>query len=683
VQALHRALIAGMPTQVGHRGDKGVYEAPRQRRFQLFPASPLAKQPPPWVLVAGLLDTSKVWGLMAARIEPDWIIAELPHLLARKHFDPHWSRKQGRVIGSEQISLFGLVLAPRRPVHYGGLYPAEAREIFVRQGLVPGEVDCRAAFLKRNLATLEKAREEEAKLRRAGLVADEDWMARWYLDRLPPEINSVAGLDAWYGKLPADKRRGLEWSLADLLPGEGSEAERFPRYFVLGDARLALHYRFEPGHPEDGVTLDVPLHLLRALDPSRLGWLVPGLVEEKAAALIRGLPKALRRNFVPAPDFARAFAEAHPQPEADSLEGSLARFLSRVTGVEVTALDFAGIVPEPHLRMNLRLADRGGRILAMSRDLDELLSRFGERAERAFAAHAAEGLAREGLTAFPEQPLPASVPGAAGVPAYPALVDEGGRVALRVFADPVQARDEHGRGVRRLAQLALADRVRQARKQLPVSPTLALLYATIEGFRQEAGQAPAHEHLREDLVQSALAEGLAEGLEGIRDRAAFESRVADTGRRLFGLAMERLKLAEDILGRVAAIKPKLEAPLMGWAKANLDDLRATLDGLVPPGFLRDTPAPALAELPRYLRALELRAERALRDPVRDQARMLELKPFVDALAAARADGRAERPEWQALRWDLEELRVQLFAQELGTRRPVSAKRLARQLAALT
>jgi ATP-dependent helicase HrpA len=683
VQALHRALIAGMPTQVGHRGDKGVYEAPRQRRFQLFPASPLAKQPPPWVLVAGLLDTSKVWGLMAARIEPDWIIAELPHLLARKHFDPHWSRKQGRVIGSEQISLFGLVLAPRRPVHYGGLYPAEAREIFVRQGLVPGEVDCRAAFLKRNLATLEKAREEEAKLRRAGLVADEDWMARWYLDRLPPEINSVAGLDAWYGKLPADKRRGLEWSLADLLPGEGSEAERFPRYFVLGDARLALHYRFEPGHPEDGVTLDVPLHLLRALDPSRLGWLVPGLVEEKAAALIRGLPKALRRNFVPAPDFARAFAEAHPRPEADSLEGSLARFLSRVTGVEVTALDFAGIVPEPHLRMNLRLADRGGRILAMSRDLDELLSRFGERAERAFAAHAAEGLAREGLTAFPEQPLPASVPGAAGVPAYPALVDEGGRVALRVFADPVQARDEHGRGVRRLAQLALADRVRQARKQLPVSPTLALLYATIEGFRQEAGQAPAHEHLREDLVQSALAEGLAEGLEGIRDRAAFESRVADTGRRLFGLAMERLKLAEDILGRVAAIKPKLEAPLMGWAKANLDDLRATLDGLVPPGFLRGTPASALAELPRYLRALELRAERALRDPVRDQARMLELKPFVDALAAARADGRAERPEWQALRWDLEELRVQLFAQELGTRRPVSAKRLARQLAALT
>ena len=683
LQALHRALIAGMPTQLGHRGEKGVYEAPRQRRFQIFPASPLAKQPPPWVLVAGLLDTSKVWGLMAARVEPDWIMAELPHLLARKHFDPHWSRKQGRVIGSEQVSLFGLVLAPRRPVHYGGLYPAEAREIFIRQGLVPGEVDCRAGFLERNLATLEKAREEEAKKRRAGLVADEDWMARWYLDRLPPEINSVAGLDAWYRTLPDDKRRGLEWSLADLLPGEGSEADRFPKYFPLGDARLALHYRFEPGHPEDGVTLDLPLHLLRAVDPVRLGWLVPGLVEEKAAALIRGLPKALRRNFVPAPDFARAFVQAHPRAEADALEGCLARFLARVTGVEVSALDFAAVALEPHLRMNLRLAERDGRLLAMSRDLDALRARFGERAERAFAAHAAKGLARAGLTTFPESPLPASVPGAAGVPAYPALVDEGDAVALRVFADPRQAREEHGRGVRRLARLALADRCRQARRQLPVSPKLALLYAAIEEFRQAPGQPPAHEHLREDLVQSALGELLAGPLEAIRDRAAFQACVDEAGRRLFPLAVQRLELAERILAQVAAIKPQLEAPLMGWASGNLDDLRACLAGLVPPGFLRDTPADALAELPRYLKALALRAERALRDPARDQARMLDLKPFVDALAAARADGRAARPEWQALRWDLEELRVQLFAQELGTRRPVSAKRLARQLQALT
>ena len=682
-QALHRALIAGLPSQVGHRTEKGVYDAPRQRKFQLFPGSALAKQPPPWVLVATLLDTQKVWGLMAAKIEPDWVVAELPHLLARKHFDPHWSRSQGRVIGSEQISLFGLVLAPKKPVHYGGLYPAEARELFVRQGLVPGEVDCRASFLKRNLATLEKAREEEAKLRRAGLVADEDWQARWYLDRLPPDLNSVAGLDSWYGKLAPEQKKTMEWPLAELLPGEGSEAERFPKYFALGDARLALHYRFEPGHAEDGVTLDVPLHLLMALDAARLGWLVPGLVEEKATALIRGLPKALRRNYVPAPDFARAFVEAHPRPEADALPGALARFLTKTTGAPVTALDFDESALEPHLRMNLRLAERDGRVLAMGRDLAALRARFGERAEAAFAERAGEQLARTGLLRFPEAPIPEQVTGAADVQAGTALVDQGESVALSVFADRAEAAREHAAGVRRLLHIALADKLRQARKQLPVSPKLALLYAAIEGFQQQPGQGPAHEHLRADLAEAALSAVTEGELGGVRTTAAFEARVQDAGRRLFPEAMQRLQLAEQILGLVAEIKPRLESPLLGWARGNLDDLQAQLAGLVPPGFLRATPPEALAEYPRYLKALQLRAERALRDPARDQARMLELKPFSDALAQARASGRAGEPAWQSLRWDLEELRVSLFAQELGTRRQVSAKRLARQLQSLT
>lgn len=679
---LHRALIAGLPTQIGHRTEKGIYDAPRQRKFQLFPGSTLAKAPPAWVLVATLLDTQKVWGLMAAKIEPDWAIAELPHLLARKHFDPHWSRSQGRVLGSEQISLFGLVLAPKKPVHYGGLYPAEARELFVRQGLVPGEVDCRAPFLKRNLATLEKARQEEAKLRRAGLVADEDWQARWYLDRLPPDLNSVAGLDAWHGKLAPEQKKAIEWPLAELLPGEGSEAERFPKFFALGDVRLALHYRFEPGHPEDGVTLDVPLHLLMALDATRLGWLVPGLVEEKATALIRGLPKALRRNYVPAPDFARAFAQAFPKPEADSLAGTLARFLTKATGAPVAALDFDESALEPHLRMNLRLAEREGPVLALSRDLDALRSRFGERAEQAFADRAGEDLARDGLTGFPDAPIPVQVAGAAGVPAFPALVDEGGTVSLSVFADRDEARREHAAGVRRLMRLALADKLRQARKQLPVSPKLALLYATIEGFQQSPGQGPAHEHLRADLADAALLAVTDDDLGAVRDPAEFQARLQQAGKQLFPEAMSRLQLAEQILGLVADIKPRLESPLLGWAQGNLDDLKAQLAGLVPPGFLRETPAEALVQYPRYLKALSLRAERALRDPVRDQARMLELKPFSDALDRARETGQAALPAWQSLRWDLEELRVSTFAQELGTRRQVSAKKLARTLQSL-
>ena len=670
--ALHRALIAGLPTQIGHRTEKGDFQAPRQRRFHVFPGSALAKKSPPWLLSATLLDTQRVWGLTNAAIEPDWVIAEVPHLLARKHFDPHWSRAQGHVLASEQISLFGLVLAPKKPVHYGRIAPTEAHDIFVRQGLVTGEINTRASFIADNLKTVEQAREEEAKLRRAGLIADEDWQARWYLDRIPADIHSAAGLDAWHKNLSPEARQKLRWSLSDLLPGEGSEEDRFPKYFVLGDARLPLHYKFEPGAPDDGVTLDVPIHLLNALDPARLSWLAPGFIAEKAAGLIRTLPKAMRRNYVPAPDFGRAFFEAHPQPSADDIRGELARFLSRATGAAATAIDFDERALEAHLRMNLRLRERDGKILAESRDLDALRARFGELAGQAFAARAGRELAAEGLRDFPAGAIPAQVPGEAGVPAYPALIDQGDSAALRVFADRTEADAAHPLGVRRLLEIALAEKAKQARKQLPIPPKTGLLYAAIE----------SQERLRGDLVEAGLNAVLAVGLGDIRDRTAFEQRRDDAGKRLFGEAMERLKLAETILSAVAEVKPQLESPLMGWARGNLDDLRAQLDALIHPGFLRDTPADALTQLPRYLKAMSLRAERAKRDPARDQARMLEIKPFVDALEDAAALGRQADPEWQALRWDLEELRVSMFAQELGARAGISPKKLAQRLQAL-
>ncbi|HVR80780.1 MAG TPA: ATP-dependent RNA helicase HrpA, partial [Luteimonas sp.] len=685
---LHRALIAGLPTQIGQRGDKAIYDGPRGRKFQLFPGSSLAKKPPPWLLAATLLDTERVWSLTNAGIEPEWAIQELPHLLARRHHDPHWARSQGRVVGSEQISLFGLVLAPKRPVHYGALYPEESRAIFARDALVTGEINTRSTFLARNLATLAKATEEEAKQRRAGLVVDEEWLAQWYLDRLPPHAHNAQALDAWYGKLPAAEKATLEWSLDELLIGDESETSRFPPFIALGDARLAVSYRFEPGAPDDGMTITVPLHLLNALDAPRLSWLAPGFVADKAAALIKSLPKTLRRNFVPAPDFARAFLEAHPQPGADTLSGELARFLHKLTGTVVSATDFDEVSLEPHLRANLRLLDIPGKggdgrsVLAESRDLGELRKRFGERAAAEFAAKAADGLAQRGLTTFPEAPIPLSVAGAGGVPAWPALHDDGESVSLRVHAERSVAQREHPRGVHRLLALALVDKRKQARKQLPVSPKTGLLYAAIESQARREDGLREGDRLRADLVDGAFDALLADGLESIRDAGAFEARRDAVARQLFPAAMERLRQAETILAAIAEARAKLDSPLIGWASGNLDDMRAQLAALTPPGFLRQVPADALREYPRYLKALALRGERALRDPVRDQARMLELKPFADALVAASASGIANASEWQALRWELEELRVQLFAQELGARGGVSPKKLAMRLAQL-
>lgn len=699
--ALHRALLAGLPTQIGQRAQRGdgkppaksegrpgaaQYDGPRGRKFQLFPGSPLARKPPPWVLSATLLDTERVWALTNASIEPQWAIDELPHLLSRRQFDPRWSRSQGRVLGSEQVGLFGLVLAPKRPIHYGALFPEESREIFVRDALVTGEINTRSAFLARNLATLAKAKEEEAKQRRAGLVVDEDWQARWYFDRLPAHVHNAQALDAWVAKLDAKHKAALEWSVDELLVADQTEAARFPAFIALGNARLDVAYRFEPGAPDDGMTVSVPLHLLNALDPVRLSWLAPGFVADKAAALIKTLPKAQRRNFVPAPDFAKAFAEAHREPEADAFTGVLARFLQRLTGAQVAPTEFDEAALEPHLRMNLRLLDMPGKggsgrhVLAESRDLDDLRERFGARAADAFAAKAAAGLARQALTAFPEVPIPLSVAGAGGVPAFPALHDDGDSASLRVHADREDARREHPRGVRRLLAIALADKLKQARKQLPVAPKTGLLYAAIESAAPRRDGLRDADRLRGDLVDGAFEASVGEGLGDIRDAAAFAARRDAVAKQLFPEAMERLKQADAILGAVAEVRARLESPLMGWASGNLDDMRAQLASLTPPGFLRDVPADALREYPRYLRALALRGERALRDPVRDQARMLELKPFADALEAARGDAAA--PEWQALRWDLEELRVSLFAQELGAKGGVSPKKLATRLAQL-
>ncbi len=678
--ALHRALIAGLPTQIGHLGERGVYEGPRGRRFQLFPGSVLAKKPAPWLLSATLLDTEKVWAITNAAIEPDWAIAELPHLLARRHHDPHWSRSQGRVLGSEQISLFGLVLAPKKPVHYGALYPEESRAIFVRDALVAGEINTRSGFLARNLRTLELAKEEEAKQRRAGLVVDEDWQARWYLDRLPSHVHNAQALDAWWKSLSKDAQAALEWSRDDLLVADETDAARFPPYLAIGDVRLAVRYRFEPGAVDDGMTLAVPLHLLNALDEAKLSWLAPGFVQDKATALIKSLPKILRRNFVPAPDFGRAFAEAHREPEADAFVSTLARFLKRLSGVEVSAIDFDEAGIEPHLRMNLQLQDESGKnVIASSRDLADLRAKFGARAQRAFAGRAAKDLARVGLTAFPDVAIPVQITGDGGIPAFPALHDDSDTVSLHVHAQREVAERHHVEGVRRLLRLALADKLKQARRQLPVQAKTALLYAAIESASPRPGtKTTESDRLREDLVDGAFAALASDDLVAIRDAGAFAARRDAIGKTLFAEAMRRLQQAEAILSLIADIRAKLESKLMGWASGNLDDMRAHLESLARPGFLREVPAEALSEYPRWLKALSLRAERALRDPAKDQARMLELKPFADALAAANpVDATA-----QSLRWELEELRVATYAQELGVRGGVSAKKLAGRIAGL-
>jgi ATP-dependent helicase HrpA len=665
-EAVHRCLMSGWPTQVGFKTERGTYRSTRERNFSIFPGSALAKSQPPWVLSGQILDLQKIYGMLCARVEPQWIEQQAAHLVRKSWRDVHWSRKRGAVIAFEQVTLFGLTLVEKRPVTFGAQDPQQAHDVFVREALTRGEIDARADFVRANTRVLGEARELEAKRRRSGLVRDEDALAAFFVDKLPNDIHTAAALDAWYRAAKPQEQAALHWSLADVLaesPGVG--AREFPSQLDVAGHKLRLTYRFVPGDAADGVTLHVPLALVNAVPASRCEWLVPGLLPEKIAELIRALPKALRRNFVPAPDFARAFAEAESLRD-ESIASALAAYLARVTGVAVSAADFASIELPAHLSMNFRIFDEAGVTLAESRDLASIQAQWTGAARVAFSRRADVELTREEVDAFDFEEIPDRVISPGGLTAFPALVDLGETTALRVFERRDEALAAHRGGVERLLRQALAEAIKRAQRQLPLRNALMLKWAPL-------GSA---ESLRVDLVEGALRKLLAARDLDIRQRAAFEHAREEISRVLFATAMERFGIVEDIIASYAELKPLLEPPLMGFARANYDDLKDQLAELLPPGFARDTAKARLAHFPRYLRAMKLRAERLRQDPARDQARMLGVQLYWREYLKLRAT-RGEDPALEELRWLVEEMRVSTFAQELRTPETVSPKRLAK------
>ena len=671
-EAIHRCLLSGWPTQVGRKDERGQYRATRERRFAVFPGSHVAKAPPQWLLAGQILDLAKVYAMLCARVEPAWIEQQAAHLVKRSWHDAHWSRKRGAVVAFEQVSLFGLILVEKRAVQYGKQDAPLAHSIFLGEALARGEIDARADFIRANARVLAEAHEIEAKRRRSGLLRSPDELAAFFAGKLPADIHTAAALDAWYRKATPAEQAALHWSLADVLgESQGVGARDFPARLELAGHPLRLSYRFVPGDPADGVTAHVPLALVNAIPVARCEWLVPGLLVEKTVEAIRALPKSLRRNFVPAPDFARAFAEAEA-PRDEPLLVALARYLQRVTGVVLEVGDFAAAEWPAHLLMNFRIHDEQGQVLAESRDLAAIQAQWTGAARVAFSRRADVELAREAVDTFDFDDIPASVVSSGGLTAFPALVDLGESVALRVFERHDEALSEHRRGVERLLRRALADKVKQARRQLPLNSALALQWTPL-------GSA---ETLRADLVESALQERLDAHDPDIRQRTAFEHAKEAIARELFPAAVERMAQAETIIAAYAELRPLLEPPLMGFARANYDDLREQLDELLAPGFLRTTGRSRLAQFPRYLKAMRLRAERLRQDPARDQARMLGIQLYWREYLKLRAARGGEDDALAELRWLVEELRVSTFAQELGTTGSVSPKRLAKLVESL-
>ncbi|MGH8090715.1 MAG: ATP-dependent RNA helicase HrpA, partial [Rudaea sp.] len=376
-EAIHACLLAGWPTQVGRKDERGDYRGTRERRFRIFPGSALAKSPPQWILAGQIIDLQKVYGMLCARVEPEWIERAAERLAKKSWRDPHWSRKRGAVLAFEQVTLYGLTLVEKRAVQFGAQDPATAHAVFVREALVRGDIDCRADCVRANTRVLAQAHELEAKQRRAGLVRNEDELATFFAGKLPADVFATAAFDAWYRRATPSEQAALRWSLDDVLANQpGLRASDFPSALEFAGHRLKLEYRFIPGDAADGVTLNVPLAFVNAVDAQRCEWLVPGLLPDKIAELIRGLPKSLRRNFVPAPDFARAFAESE-SPRDEALAVVLAQYLKQVTGVDVSAVDFLGIDVPVHLTMRFRVYGEDGKTLAEGRDIAALRGQWG------------------------------------------------------------------------------------------------------------------------------------------------------------------------------------------------------------------------------------------------------------------------------------------------------------------
>lgn len=676
---LHQALLAGLLSNIGQFIENKEYQGARNRRFMIHPGSGLAKKTPKWIMAGELVETSRLFARQVARIQPEWIEPLADHLTKRSYSEPHWEMKRAQVVAYEQVTLFGLPIVARRKVHYGPVAPREAREIFIRRALVEGEYRTDAAFFTHNRALIDEVENLEDRARKRDILVDEETLFDFYDQRLPEDIINGKGFEHWRRQAERDDPAILKLDKAALMArsAEDVSAVHYPDELVLNGVRYPLSYHFAPGADDDGVTMTVPAAMLSQLPRYRLEWLVPGLLREKCIALLKSLPKSIRRQVVPIPDWVDAALEAFT-PDNVPLTEALGEFLRIKTGLRLSPDDWRTEQLEPHLRMNLQVVDHTGKVLGQGRDLAELERRFSKEASAGAQALGDAVDTQRDVDDLPEAPLPeSSTTSQAGirVKAYPALVAQGQSdgLAIQLFDHPDKAREAHRHGIKRLAMQRLPGQVK-ALKQLKGIDRCALLFTKVGSKPQLVNDVVEavflHEVAFDPLPRSR--EAVAERLEATR------SALVPYGE---SLVVTLHKALEGHLAVTQALKGNLNLALA----LVYSDLKAQMQRLVHPGFISEA-GEWLNEYPRYMEAARIRLEKAPRERMRDQMLMQEVQDFETRLANRRqAERRSgwEDPALVEFSWWLEEFRVSLFAQQLGTRFPVSAKRLERQWAEIT
>ncbi|MDY6322495.1 MAG: ATP-dependent RNA helicase HrpA [Succinivibrio sp.] len=676
-EAIHRSVVSGLLSQAGtlDSNEKGIYLGARGIKFVIHPSSVLAKKHPRWICASELSETSRLFARTVAEIRPEWLEWAGQHLIKKTYSEPHWSKKQGAVQASLTVTLYGLRLAEGRQALYTQVDPAMCREIFIRDALVGGDMDCNFEFFRRNLKMIEDVEHIEDKQRRRDLLVDDQVMIDFYAKRLPEDIVTQRHFEKWWREKSKTDPHYLDFSPELITRGAAdSRKALYPEHWQAGSLRLPLSYVFEPSSPKDGVSVHIPLTVLGQVRAADFEWQIPGLRQELLASLIKSLPKRLRRNLIPAPDYASALSEAvGAQPEG-RLWDRCAKELARMGGEQVAPEDFDRTLIPRHLFVNFIIEDASGKEIASGRDLDALRDQLSGKAREALqqaVKHKGPAKQETSWTFGTVKQQQVTRQGRLEITAYPALSDKGSAVVLELFDTPLRQREAMWKGERRLLFLTLKQPVSYLEAHLPNRAKLSMYYSPIGSVRD----------LISDIMLASVDSLMRRHGAPVWSEEEFRALSDRIRGELNDESLAISKKVEQILSRAHELTRLLKGQIMLNAAFSYQDIGKQLSALVYKGFVSATPPERLSELPRYLDAALSRIEKVQRDVIRDRDCTRRVAECAELLknAMSRYPKDSVPEELKNVRWMIEELRVSLFAQQLGVKGQISDKRIAHEI----
>lgn len=672
-QQIHTALLSGLLSHIGLKeAEKQQYLGARNAHFAIFPNSVLFKKQPKWVMAAELVETSKLWGRMVAEIEPEWIEPLAEHLIKKSYSEPRWSKSRGAVIADEKVTLYGVPIVSARPVNYGAIDPTVSREIFIQSALVEGGWNTKHKFFKENQRLVQEVEELEHKSRRRDILVDDRTLFEFYDQRIGTEVVSQKHFDTWWKKAQQKDPELLNFERSFLINDDAEQVSKldFPNFWHQGNLKLKLTYQFEPGTDTDGVTVHIPLPLLNQVEMTGFDWQIPGLREELVISLIKSLPKSYRRNFVPAPNYAQAFL-SRAVPLEKPLLDTLIYELRRMTGVTVEAEHWNWEQIPSHLKMTFRVVDENGKKIAESMNLDELKFNLKDRVQESISAVADDGIEQSGLHIWSFADLPQCYEQKQrgfSVKAFPAIVDEKDAVAIKLFETEFEQSVAMQQGLRRLLLLNVPSPIKYLHEKLPNKAKLGLYFTPFGRVLD----------LIDDCIACAVDKLIADFGGFVWDEAGFEKLRDFVRENLNEVTVDIAQKVEQILTLTYQLNQRLKGKMDFTMAFALSDIKSQLAGLVYQGFVQKSGYDRLPDLQRYLQAIDKRIDKLAQDVNRDRAAMLRVEQVQQAYQQLLAKLPKSKPisdEIAEIRYMIEELRVSLFAQQLGTKYQVSEKRV--------